>query len=127
MCWTGKTSQKYKFPICRTPFLSPFSLTSMSCTKKIYRPEMESNRKSLPTSGPLLKTAAQDRLLANKSAVEHASNSPAVVSDTLFLELHVMEVFALYFAQLIAKVRPDKRYGILRVQFLFTTRDGFNL
>ena len=117
MCWTGKTSQKYKLPICRTPFLSPFPLTSMRCTKKIYRPEMASYRKSLLTSGPLLKTAAQDRLLANKSAVEHASNSPAVVSDTLFL----MGVFALYFAQLIAKVRPDKRYGIL----LANSRNNF--
>ena len=82
---------------------------------------MESYRKSLATSGPLLKTAAQDRLIANKSAVEHASNSPAVVSDTLFLELHVMEVFALYFAQLIDKVRPDKRFGIL----LANSRNNF--
>ena len=52
-------------------------------------------------------------LFANKSTVPKTltdpwSNSPAVVSDTLFLELYVMRVFSSYFSQLIAKVRPDE-------------------
>lgn len=63
-------------------------------------------------------------LFANKSTVKHApwSNSPAVVSDTLFLELYVMRVFSSYFSQLIAKVRPDE-YCISAVhkQFLAAT------
>jgi len=51
-------------------------------------------------------------LFANKRSVKHVtrSNSPAVVSDSLFSELHIMRVFPFCFSQLISKVRPDKYY-----------------
>ena len=85
--------QKYILPLSVIRY-SP--LTSMRCTKEISRPGMANYRKSRP----LLKTAAPP-LFANKSM---PLRPKAVVSDTLFSELYVIQVLSFYFSQLIREL-----------------------